>query len=488
MRRNVALTFDTHKGLCEHLLKTKGQEDLCFAVWYPSRGENRVSALVHTAVMPGLGERMLHGNASVTPAYFERALGVAMERRGGIAFMHSHLGPGWQSMSNDDIRTEQAMAAQAKAATGLPLVGMTLGTDGAWSARFWEKTAPSSYERVWCVSTRVIGEHGLAVTFNEKLMPPPEFRKELKRTISVWGIKKQQHLARLKVGVVGVGSVGSMVAETLARMGIQEIVLIDFDVVERHNLDRLLHAGKQDYLKKRLKVDVLGKALRKGATAKHFYATLVPYSVTEEKGFRTALDCDVLFSCVDRPWGRYVLNLIAYAHLIPVIDGGVAVHTKEDGTLQGADWQAHAAMPTRRCLECLGQYDSGFIELERRGQLDDPTYIQNLPRDHALKRNENVFPFSANLASLQVLQMLSIAVAPLGISDVGTQNYHFVTGTMDVDNHGLCHDCCPYPSLTAKGDACGIMATGEHPKAEEIRRMKQSRQKVADSVVGSKMP
>jgi len=400
-----------------------------------------------------------------------------MDKGGGIAFTHSHLGPGWQGMSGDDIRTEQAMAAQAKAATGLPLVGMTVGTDGAWSARFWEKVGPSSYERVWCKSVRVIGEQGLNVTFADKLCPPPKFREELKRTISVWGIKKQQKLARLKVGIVGVGSVGSIAAETLARVGIQELSLIDFDIVERHNLDRLLHAGKQDYLKRRLKVDVLAKALKKGATAKHFIANPIPFSITEEKGLREALDCDVLFSCVDRPWGRYVLNLIAYAHLIPVIDGGIAVHTKADGSLRGADWQAHIAAPTRRCLECLGQYDSGYIDLERRGYLDDPSYIQTLPRDHTLKRNENVFPFSSNLASLQVLQMLSMVVAPLRISDVGTQHFHFVTGTMDVDHLGTCHDYCPYPSLIAMGDSCGIHATGEHPKAQEVRRIRESQQK-----------
>lgn len=184
-----------------------------------------------------------------------------------------------------------------------------------------------------------------------------------------------------------------------------------------------------------------------------------------------------MFSCVDRPWGRYVLNLIAYAHLIPVIDGGIAVHTKEDGSLRGADWQAHIACPTRRCLECLGQYDAGFIDLERRGQMDDPLYIQTLPRDHALKRNENVFPFSSSLASLQVLQMLSMVVAPLGISDVGTQDFHFVMGTMDVDHLGTCREYCDYPSLIAKGDSCGIPATGEHPKAKEIRRLKKSQQK-----------
>jgi molybdopterin/thiamine biosynthesis adenylyltransferase len=432
-----------------------------------------MSALVSQAILPNGDDRWLHRNASITPGYFERVLGKAMEKRGGIAFMHSHLGPGWQGMSRDDIRTEQAMAAQAKAATGLPLVGMTLGTDGAWSARFWEKTAPRIYERVWCESVRVIGSQGLEITFADQLVPPPKFREELNRTISAWGISKQQKLARLKIGVVGAGSVGSIVAEILARMGIQEIRLIDFDVVERHNLDRLLHAGRQDYLKKRLKVDVLAKALKKGATARRFDVRAVPFAVTEDEGFRQALDCDVLFGCVDRPWGRYVLNVIAYAHLIPVVDGGIAVHTKKDGTLQGADWQAHVAAPTRRCLECLRQYDPANVEVERLGHLDNPAYMVTLPPDHALRRNENVFPFSANLASLQVMQMLSMVIAPLGIPYVGTQTHHFVSGTQDVDHLDSCYDYCIYPSFIAKGDACGIKATGEHPKAKEIRRLRK---------------
>ena len=185
---------------------------------YPSVGQTRTSGLINEVVLPRETERLLHGNASVTSEYFRRALDRAMEKRGGVAFMHSHLGPGWQGMSNDDIQTEQAMAAQAKGATGLPLVGMTAGTDGAWSARYWEKSAPRHYERVWCQSVRIIGEQRLDVTFADKIVPPPRLREELKRTVSVWGIKQQQKLSRLKFGVVGAGSVGSIVAETLARI------------------------------------------------------------------------------------------------------------------------------------------------------------------------------------------------------------------------------------------------------------------------------
>ena len=123
------------------------------------------------------------------------------------------------------------------------------------------------------------------------------------------------------------GSVGSIVAEAIARIGVSKVVLIDPDRVEEHNLDRLLYASEADVGKR--KVDLAERKIRRHGTSERIQVTALPMSVHERSAYEAAVDCDVLFSCVDRPVGRDVLNFIAYAHLIPVIDGGVAVETQK---------------------------------------------------------------------------------------------------------------------------------------------------------------
>lgn len=468
MSYSVALTSGTGDVLRSHLLRADGQEDVCYALWRPGQGADRMTILVSEPILPMGNDRQVHGNASTTGEYLGRAMKLAMQRGAGVAFLHSHPFPGWQGMSHDDSTTERRQAPAVKATTGMPLVGMTLGTDGAWSGRIWMKTAPRTYERHWCESVRVVGDNGIEITYNDELRPPPAFREELRRTISAWGERAQEKLARVRFGVVGVGSVGAVVAECLGRMGVQYIKLIDYDHVERHNLDRLLHAGARDAAAKRLKVELIGDALQRSATAATPVIERHALAVTETDGFKQALDCDLLFSCVDRPWPRHVLNYVAYAYLIPVIDGGILIRKRED-RLRNASWKSHAVYPGKRCLQCNGQYDPNYVNVERQGELDDPTYIENLPVDHILRRNENVFPFSIHLASSLVMQALHILLNPVGIAYVGEQIYHFVDGTLDREMGTKCHENCYFPTVVAKGDSEALPITGVDPGASKAR-------------------
>ncbi|MEL7585270.1 MAG: ThiF family adenylyltransferase [Prolixibacteraceae bacterium] len=471
MRRfSVVIRDEIHQQLFCHLIRDDSQEDLCFATYVPSTGADRSTAILSEVILPEYGDRNIHRNVGFLPQYLEKAFRIAGKRKEGLAFLHSHHAPGWQDMSDDDVAAESRISSSVMAATGLPLVGLTIGNDNAWSGRFWlkNKTEGRKYDRYWCETVRVLGKK-LTITYNDKALPPVFDSVKQLRTISAWGSKTQEDLSRLKIGIIGLGSVGSIAAEILSRTGISNFILIDFDAVEEKNLDRLTNVFNEDI--GRAKVHAVADAIRRSATSPNVNIVTCEYSVCEKKGYEKALNCDILFSCVDRPWPRQVLNFIAYAHLIPVIDGGILVRTNRRNTsIIGADWKAQTVGYKRPCLECLGQYKTENAVLEMDGKLDDPEYIKGLDKSIFSDAHENVFVFSSHLASMEVLQMLTLFIAPSGIHDVGQQMQHFVTGALDIDRDKACHTNCFFQGVIGTGDLSGVIVYGKHDIAASARR------------------
>ncbi|MEJ7786318.1 MAG: ThiF family adenylyltransferase [Solirubrobacteraceae bacterium] len=472
---SAAIPAESHDRLVAHLRRKDGQEDLCFALYRLSTGGERTTILLGEIVLPKEGERNVHGNVAFTSSYFLRAADLASEADAGLALLHSHpLGRGWQDLSRDDVAAEQGHAAQTLALTGLPLVGLTMsGHDLAWSARRWIHTDDGA-RREDCMSVRVVGD-ALAITHHPRGAVAPTVSARQVRTVSAWGEAVQVDIARLRVGVVGLGSVGSVVAEALGRMGVGHIKLIDFDSVKEHNLDRILHAGADDASTSTSKVQVARRALERSSTHPVPVLDALELSVCESAGWEAALDCDVLFSCVDRPWPRHTLNLAAYAHLIPVIDGGIRARAGQDGRMVAADWRAHVAAPGRRCLQCVGQYEASGVTMEREGLLDDPAYIDSLPDDHPLRARENVFAFGLSAASFEVLQLIAMVAAPLGVFDLGGQMYHAVTGTLSIDGRGCESGCLYSGELLGAGDAAPTLIS-THSAAGHERSVRQASQ------------
>ena len=196
-------------------------------------------------------------------------------------------------MSVDDVTAETRISPAVFATTGYPLLGLTIGNDESWSARFWlkDKKVKRKYNRKWCETVRIIGK-SLKITFNDSLIPPNFDAEKQLRTISAWGERTQEDLSRLRVGIVGLGSVGSIVAEILARTGISNFTLIDFDSVEEKNLDRLTNIYKEDI--GTAKVLAIKKGIERSASAPNISVNCCEYSICEKKGFEAALNCDLL--------------------------------------------------------------------------------------------------------------------------------------------------------------------------------------------------
>ena len=165
---SVVMTAPTDADLRRHLDKGPRQEDLTFATWRPSTGRRRTTAVLSRLLLPHEDERILQGNVAFTADYAQRALGELRPGE-GLALVHCHFGPGWQDMSDDDVVAERdRLAGAAFGRTGLPVVGLTSGTDGSWSARRWLRVGPRRYERDDATTVRVVGPR-LRLTFHPKL-------------------------------------------------------------------------------------------------------------------------------------------------------------------------------------------------------------------------------------------------------------------------------------------------------------------------------
>ena len=451
MKYEVALTADVAQEAENHLLCSLRQgmlqEGLCFALWQPSTGQNRLTGIVSQILLPHSNECKEHGNVSFSAKYLARAIQQAHEKDTGIALMHSHPSRGWQDMSKVDIIAERDRVAPVSRATQLPLIGLTLGIDSVWSARFW-KWNGSQFSRKDCDKVRVVGKSSINLSLNPKRRKSRIDSDRLRRTLDTWGAKQQNELASLRFGIVGLGSVGTLIAENLARIGATNVLLIDADRIEEHNLDRLLYASSRDV--GRFKVDVVAENLKRSATAKSFDVKARRAWIQEKDAYLQAMDCDMLFIAVDRPLPKDVLNQMALAHCIPLIFGGVRVATKINGRLADATWSVLFVTPSSRCLRCDGQYTTSDVSMELDGSLHNPSYTNRNGNQDA--QNENVFSFSANLASLMVLEMLRSVIREDWWPDGDTKlHYSYMTNQRRLSSD-TCNNNCSVAERTCIGD------------------------------------
>ena len=130
------------------------------------------------------------------------------------------------------------------------------------------------------------------------------------RTERLLGADAVAKLARAHVVVLGVGGVGSWAAEALARAGIGELTLVDFDRIAPSNLNRQVHALTSTI--GRLKVDVMAERLAQinPALTIHTHAErLLPEALPDYLA-----DGDFTIDCIDDVQAKVALALWHLEH------------------------------------------------------------------------------------------------------------------------------------------------------------------------------
>lgn len=78
--------------------------------------------------------------------------------------------------------------------------------------------------------------------------------ERLERSIAILGKEKFEKLVNSSVMIIGVGAVGGYALEMVARLGVKNIMVVDFDVFEKSNINRQILANVDTIGKKKVNV------------------------------------------------------------------------------------------------------------------------------------------------------------------------------------------------------------------------------------------
>lgn len=256
------------------------------------------------------------------------------------------------------------------------------------------------------------------------------------------GSQGQAILRRMRVGVVGIGGVGSIVTVQLAHLGVGEAVLVDGDRVERSNLSRIIGAGLRDL--GTAKVQVAARYVRDTGLPLSLQTFAEPLrGGAELAALRT---CDVILSCVDAFTPRSILNRLAYEALIPVIDLGTGFRVDEAGTICGEAGRVVVIGPGRPCLGCWGHLDADALRVEamqpdERERLRHEGYIEG-----ADVEQPSVIAFNTMVAGAGVIEFLRIATSFAHEEPPNRLAFSFASGTVrrnTLQRNAECSICAP---------------------------------------------
>lgn len=156
------------------------------------------------------------------------------------------------------------------------------------------------------------------------------------------GEEGQARLRRARVAIVGVGALGSALANHMARAGVGYVRLIDGDIVDTNNLQRQMLFDEQDALNGTPKAAAAAEKLAAVNSGVEIEPHVV--EVTWHNAEQLLSDVDLILDGTDNFAARYLLNDVSVKHGIPYVYGGIV----------GASGSSAFFWPEKTpCLACL---------------------------------------------------------------------------------------------------------------------------------------
>ncbi|MCA6098160.1 ThiF family adenylyltransferase [Bradyrhizobium australafricanum] len=284
--------------------------------------------------------------------FVEAAMDCALARGDAVVAVHSHPG-GLFAFSSADDESDRILMNAIRHGTDRAPGSAIMIASGAMRARVYEDDRATPIDLVMKAGADIETWWNDGATGSGPLSPPMAFTGDMRASLS-----------RLSICLIGVSGTGSIVAEQLARLGVGEIILIDFDKIEERNLNRILNATRDDIGV--LKVEMFADAIRRYRRDGEVIS--VPCSVATREAILAAREADILFSCVDSAEGRHIADRLSAYFAMPLFDVGVAIPTEPlpDGGRRIAEVYGRVdyVYPGGSSLMDRGVYDAALLEAE----------------------------------------------------------------------------------------------------------------------------
>jgi molybdopterin/thiamine biosynthesis adenylyltransferase len=233
-------------------------------------------------------------------------------------------------------------------------------------------------------------------------MTEPESRYD--RQIRLFGAEGQQRLEALRVAVVGLGGLGSHVAQQLAYLGVRVFALVDHDRTTLTNTNRLVGSGVVDASARRLKVSVAARMIERiqpGAAI-----TLVPEPFISEAGFAALHASSLVVGCMDDDASRLILNEFCQAYERPYMDIATDVDPGPPVRFGG---RMLYSVDGEQCVYCKDLLDPDAIQsaFSTPGQRRDAERIYGVPRAVLAGTGPAVVSLNGLIASAAVTELLA---------------------------------------------------------------------------------
>src|ERR1051326_8150953 len=128
----------------------------------------------------------------------------------------------------------------------------------------------------------------------------------------LFGVEGQARLSGVRIALVGLGGLGSHLAQQLVYLGVRKFVLIDRDIADTTSMNRLIGATQDDVNSGTPKVSIAARLIH--SVDPEAEVDPVCDSVISRDAFDALQTVDVVIAGVDREGVRFVLNEFCAAY------------------------------------------------------------------------------------------------------------------------------------------------------------------------------